>query len=65
MVNTKRNTDEKTKWSTQKATLKTRFPDLTDEDLNFEFGKKNEMLSRIAAKLGKTTPELVTAMEKN
>lgn len=64
MINTKGNTDEKA-WTTQKATLKTKYPVLTDEDLNFEFSRKHEMLGKIATKLGKTTPELVSDMEKN
>ena len=65
MINTKGNTDEKANWTTQKATLKTKYPVLTDEDLNFEFSRKHEMLGKIATKLGKTTPELVSDMEKN
>lgn len=65
MVNTKSNTDEKAKWTTEKATLKTKYPSLTDEDLNFEYSRKNEMLSKIATKLGKTAPDLVNDIEKN
>jgi hypothetical protein len=36
MINTKRNTDEKANWNTQKTELRTAFPSLTDEDLNYE-----------------------------
>jgi hypothetical protein len=64
MINTKRNTDEKSNWKNQKANLKTAFPGLTDEDLNFDHDRKNEMLGKLAIKLGKTTPELVTVLEK-
>lgn len=64
MINTKRNTDEKANWKNQKERLRTAFPNLTDEDLNFDYGRKNEMLGKLATKLGKTTPELVTVLEK-
>jgi hypothetical protein len=64
MINTKRNTDEKTNWKTQKTNLRTAFPTLTDEDLNYDFSKKNEMLEKLATKLGKTPPELLTVLEK-
>ncbi|HYC87058.1 MAG TPA: hypothetical protein VEB86_17615 [Chryseosolibacter sp.] len=64
MINTKRNTNEKTNWKDQKTKLRTAFPALTDEDLNFERDRKSEMLGKLAIKLGKTTPELVTVMEK-
>jgi hypothetical protein len=64
MINTKRNTDEKTNWKTQKTNLRTAFPSLTDEDLNYDFSKKNEMLEKLATKLGKTPPELLTVLEK-
>ena len=64
MINTKRNTEEKTTWKNQKEKLRTAFPTLTDEDLNFDAGRKNEMLGKLAVKLGKTTPELTTVLEK-
>lgn len=62
MINTKRNTDEKTIWKTQKTKLRTAFPSITDEDLNYDFEKKNEMLEKLSTKLGKTTPELLTVL---
>lgn len=65
MINTKGNTNEKASWTAEKATLKNKYPALTEEDLNFEYSRKNEMLSKIAAKLGKTAPELVNDIEKN
>lgn len=64
MLNTKRNTEENSNWKNQKAKLKTAFPGLTDDDLNFGHDRKNEMLGKLAVKLGKTTPELVTVLEK-
>ena len=67
MINTTRSTesDQKTNWKNQKMKLRTAFPGLTDEDLNFDHDRKNEMLSKLAIKLGKTTPELVKVLEKD
>ena len=48
-------------WNDQKEKLKTKFSNLTDEDLNYEEGKRDEMLSRVQTKLGKT-PEELTAI---
>ncbi len=45
-------------WNEQKAKLKAKFPVLTDADLLFEEGKKDEMLKKISVKLGKTKEEL-------
>lgn len=45
-------------WNDQKEKLKTKFSDLTDEDLNYEEGKRDEMLERVQTKLGKTKEEL-------
>ena len=45
-------------WNDQKEKLKTQFPTLTDEDLQYEEGKRDEMLTRIQDKLGKTRDEL-------
>jgi hypothetical protein len=64
MINTTRNTDEKADWKIQKTKLRAAFPSLTDEDLNYDFAKKNEMLEKLATKLGKTPPELLTVLEK-
>jgi len=48
-------------WVEQKEKLKAQFSNLTDEDLDYEEGKRDEMLSRVQAKLGKT-PEELTAI---
>jgi hypothetical protein len=64
MINTKRNTDEKANWKIQKTKLRTAFPSITDEDLNYDFDKKSEMLEKLARKLGKTPPELLTVLNK-
>lgn len=45
-------------WNEQKGKLKQKFAELTDNDLMFEEGQKEEMLGRIQIKLGKTKEEL-------
>lgn len=45
-------------WEEQKGKLKQKFAALTDNDLSFAKGKKEEMLGRIQIKLGKTKEEL-------
>jgi uncharacterized protein YjbJ (UPF0337 family) len=53
------NTKEvKGNWNTTKGKLKQKFAVLTDNDLMFVEGKKEEMLGRIQVKLGKTKEEL-------
>ena len=51
-------TELKGNWNEQKARLKQKFAVLTDNDLIFEEGKKEEMLGRLQIKLGKTKEEL-------
>jgi uncharacterized protein YjbJ (UPF0337 family) len=45
-------------WNEQKGKLKQTFAELTDNDLMFEEGKKDEMLGKIQIKLGKSKEEL-------
>jgi len=45
-------------WKEQKELIKTKFPTITDADLKYEDGKKDEMLTRVQTKLGKTKEEL-------
>ena len=45
-------------WNEQKGRLKQKFALLTDNDLLFAEGKKDEMLGKIQIKLGKTKAEL-------
>jgi uncharacterized protein YjbJ (UPF0337 family) len=53
------NNDEvKDNWNEQKSKLKKMFSWLTDEDLLFKEGKKEEMFDRLQIKLGKTKAEL-------
>jgi uncharacterized protein YjbJ (UPF0337 family) len=44
-------------WSQQKSKLKQQFAILTDNDLSFASGKKDEMLAKLQIKLGKTKEE--------
>ncbi len=51
-------TEAKGTWNEQKGKLKQKFAALTDNDLMFLDGKKDEMLGRLQIKLGKTKEEL-------
>jgi uncharacterized protein YjbJ (UPF0337 family) len=53
-------TELKGNWNEQKGKLKQKFATLTDNDLMFEDGKKEEMLGRLQIKLGKSKEELHT-----
>ena len=57
-------TELKGDWQIQKAKLKQRFADLTDNDLMFLDGKKDEMLGKLQVKLGKTKEELRKILDK-
>jgi uncharacterized protein YjbJ (UPF0337 family) len=54
----KNKTELKGNWNEQKGKLKKAFGVLTDDDLLFEEGKKDEMLGKLQTKLGKTKEEL-------
>jgi len=51
-------TEVKGNWNEQKGLLKQKFAVLTDNDLMFEEGKKEEMLGKLQITLGKTKEEL-------
>ncbi len=51
-------TEVKGNWNEQKGKLKQKFAILTDNDLMFEEGKKDEMYGKLQIKLGKTKEEL-------
>ena len=51
-------TEIKGSWNEQKGRLKQKFALLTDNDLLFETGKKDEMIGRLQITLGKTKEEL-------
>jgi uncharacterized protein YjbJ (UPF0337 family) len=56
-------TEAKGKWNEQKGKLKQKFAYLTDNDLMFEEGKKDEMMGRLQITLGKTKEELHKLIE--
>ncbi len=58
MIATKASAAQRLEWEAQKAKLKASFPKLTEDDLNFDATKKNEMLSILEVKLGMTIKEL-------
>ncbi len=51
-------TEVKGNWHEQKGKLKQKFAQLTDDDLLFAEGKKEEMVGKLQVKLGKTKEEL-------
>ena len=51
-------TEVKGNWNEQKGKLKQQFATLTDDDLMFAEGKKDEMMGKLQIKLGKSKEEL-------
>jgi uncharacterized protein YjbJ (UPF0337 family) len=51
-------TEVKGNWNEQKGKLKQKFATLTDDDLMFAEGKKDEMLGKLQKKLGKSKEEI-------
>ncbi|MFO7671874.1 MAG: CsbD family protein [Bacteroidales bacterium] len=58
-------TELKGNWNEQKGKLKQKFATLTDNDLMFAEGKKDEMLGKLQIKLGKTKEELHKIMSED
>jgi uncharacterized protein YjbJ (UPF0337 family) len=56
-------TELKGDWNEQKGKLKQKFAILTDNDLLFAEGKKDEMLGRLQVKIGKTKEEFKKIIE--
>ncbi|MFM9989184.1 CsbD family protein [Flavobacterium sp.] len=56
-------TELKGDWEVQKGKLKQKFAKLTDNDLLFIDGKKEEMLGKLQVTLGKTKEELHSIIE--
>ena len=56
-------TEIKGSWAEQKGKLKQKFAALTDNDMMFEEGKKEEMLGRLQIKLGQTKENLNKIIE--
>ena len=57
-------TEVKGNWNEQKGKLKQKFAQLTDNDLLFIEGKKEEMLGKLQITLGKSKEELQKLLEK-
>ena len=57
-------TELKGNWEEQKGKLKQKFATLTDDDLLFAEGKKDEMMGKLQIKLGKTKEELHAAISE-
>jgi uncharacterized protein YjbJ (UPF0337 family) len=55
-------TEVKGNWNEQKGKLKQKFASLTDNDLMFAEGRKDEMMGKLQIKLGKTKEELFKIM---
>ena len=63
MTNTTANQNPvKGNWNEQKGKLKAKYSILTDEDLKYEDGKKDEMLEKVQTKLGKSKEEFTAIM---
>lgn len=45
-------------WNQIKGKLKQKYSDLTDDDLEFQEGKEDELYGRLQEKLGKTKDEI-------
>ena len=56
--------DQTGNWSEQKTQLKAKFPILKDADLHYENGKKEEMMTKLEKKLGKSKEELTQILSK-
>jgi uncharacterized protein YjbJ (UPF0337 family) len=57
-INIMNKTEFRGTWNEQKGKLKQKFAILTDNDLMFAEGKKDEMYGRLQIKLGKSKEEL-------
>ena len=57
-------TELKGNWEEQKGKLKQKFAALTDDDLLFAEGKKDEMMGKLESKLGKTKEEIHKALSE-
>ncbi len=61
-MNTDHKNDIPGNWKNQKMKLKIAYPVLTDADLHYEAGKRDEMLNRIQTILGKTRQGITDIM---
>jgi len=51
-------------WNDQVRKLKQKFGNLTDQDLNFEKGKMEEMINRLQTKVGKSRHDIYQMISK-
>lgn len=58
-------TEIKGTWNEQKGKLKKKFAVLTDNDLMYEEGQREELLGKLQIKLGKTKEELTSILDSN
>ena len=49
-------------WEELKGKLKQKYADLTDDDLLYEEGQRDEMMGKLQIKLGKTQEEIADAI---
>lgn len=56
-------TELKGNWNEIKGKLKQKYADLTDNDLMYAEGKKDEMMGKLQVKLGKSKEELHELIE--
>lgn len=52
------------KWTETKGKLKQKYAQLTDDDLKFFDGKEDELLGRLAQKIGSTKEQIRSEIEK-
>jgi uncharacterized protein YjbJ (UPF0337 family) len=52
-------------WEQQVKGLKTKFPQLTDNDLKLDHGKEDEMLKRVQSRLSKNREEVIALIRTN
>lgn len=51
-------------WATRSRLLKSEYLQLTDEDLKFEVGKEEELISRFETRLNKTREQIIEILQK-
>lgn len=51
-------------WDEQSSDLKEKYAQLTDEDLEFEPGKEDELISRVETRLNKDREEVINILRK-
>lgn len=51
-------------WAEQSKELKSKFAQLTDEDLKYDLGKEKELLGRVQSRLNKSHDEVVNIIRK-